>query len=161
MSGKWEKTFEIAVPVERVWEAVTNRETLQVLLSPPQGEKSPVPHEAGEGMEVVEAIPLKKLRWIQGRADLPEKAEFTIVFESRENGSAAEKRLIQQAIEADGIDQLTEIKKIIESTGALEYTAERAQEAADRAIVAITGIPGSEYKESLIAIADFAVKRRC
>ncbi len=88
MSGKWEKTFEIAVPVERVWEAVTNRETLQVLLSPPQGEQSPVPHEAGEGMEVVEAIPLKKLRWIQGRADLPEKAEFTIVFESRDSGSA-------------------------------------------------------------------------
>ena len=70
MSGKWEKTFEIAVPVERVWEAFTNREELNVLLGPPPGETAL--HEPGEGMEVLEVVPLKKIRWSQSRADLPE-----------------------------------------------------------------------------------------
>ena len=85
--SKWEKTFEISVPVERVWEAVTNREVLQVLLSPPE-DAPKLDYEAGEGMEVVEAVPLKKLRWTQEREGLPDKAEFTLSLESRENGSA-------------------------------------------------------------------------
>ena len=88
MSTKWEKTFEIAVPVERVWEAVTNREELMVLLSPPPEKRGDLDYETGDGMEVLEAVPLKKLRWSQSRKGLPEKAEFTIAFESRENGSA-------------------------------------------------------------------------
>ncbi len=86
MSGKWEKTFEIAVPVERVWEAFTNREELNVLLGPPPGETTP--HEPGAGMEILEVVPLKKIRWSQSRGDLPEKCEFTVTFESRETGSA-------------------------------------------------------------------------
>lgn len=86
-SRKWEKTFEISVPVERVWQAVTDRETLQVLLSPPADAAPP----SGGGMprmEVLEAVPLKKLRWVQRRDGHPEKAEFTLVFEDRETGSA-------------------------------------------------------------------------
>ena len=63
-------------------------------------------------------------------------------------------------VQADGIDKLDEIQAIMESTGALTYTAQRAQEAADLAIDALAGIPDSEYKESLLAIAEFAVKRR-
>ena len=63
MSRKWEKTFEIAVPVERVWEAVTNREELMVLLSPPPEKREDLDYETGDGMEVLEAVPLKKLRW--------------------------------------------------------------------------------------------------
>jgi len=88
VSGKWEKTFEIAVSVERVWEAVTNREELMVLLSPPPDKQQAGAPEPGAGMEILEAVPLKKLRWSQSRDDVPEKAEFTITFESREAGSA-------------------------------------------------------------------------
>jgi uncharacterized protein YndB with AHSA1/START domain len=86
MSQKWEKTFEIAVPVDRVWEAVTNRETLQVLLSPPPGQGIPTDHDGGTGIELLEAVPLEKLRWSQPAGDPPQRAEFTIVFESREVG---------------------------------------------------------------------------
>lgn len=84
MSSKWEKTFEIAVPVERVWEAFTNREELKVLLGPPPGRTQP--QEPGEGMEVLEAVPLKKLRWSQSRPN--GSCEFTVTFESIETGSA-------------------------------------------------------------------------
>jgi C-terminal processing protease CtpA/Prc len=84
MSGKWERTFEIAVPVERVWEAMTNREELQVLFTPPEGKGL---DDGMPTMELLEAIPLKKLRWSQDRDKMPDKVEFTVVFESREIGS--------------------------------------------------------------------------
>jgi octaprenyl-diphosphate synthase len=78
-----------------------------------------------------------------------------------ENGSDAEKALIRSAIEEGGIERLDDIQNIVESTGALQYTAARAQEAADIAINALSGIPESEYKQAMITIADFAVRRRC
>ena len=68
--------------------------------------------------------------------------------------------MIRNAIEEGGLDRLDEIRSVVESTGALQYTAARAQEAADKAIGSIAGIPDSEYKQALIAIADFAVNRR-
>jgi octaprenyl-diphosphate synthase len=68
--------------------------------------------------------------------------------------------LIRKAILEGGLDQLEKITAIIESTGALQYTAARAQEAADTAIAALSDVPDSEYKQALIAIADFSVQRR-
>ncbi len=82
---KWEKTFEIAVPVDRVWEAMTSGEELKVLFSAPED------RALDEGMpklEVLEAVPLKKLRWVQYRDQTPNKAEFTVTFESKEIGSS-------------------------------------------------------------------------
>ena len=77
-----------------------------------------------------------------------------------ENGSDAEKALIRSAIEEGGIERLDDIQNIVETTGALQYTAARAQEAADIAINALSGIPESDYKQAMITIADFAVRRR-
>lgn len=68
--------------------------------------------------------------------------------------------MIRDAILEGGIDQLEEIRRVIESTGALQYTLARAQEAADSAIGALAGIPDSDHKQALIALADFSVKRR-
>ena len=68
--------------------------------------------------------------------------------------------MLRSAIENGGLDMMDDIHDVIESTGALQYTAARAQEAADVAINALSGIPDSDYKEALIAIADFAVRRR-
>ncbi len=68
--------------------------------------------------------------------------------------------LIRQAILEGGLDRLDEIKSVIESTGALDYTLARAQEAADRAIGTLSEIPDSDYKQALIALADFSVRRR-
>lgn len=92
--------------------------------------------------------------------DLAEGKPTLPLIYAMENGSAAEKTLIRGAIEGDGIDRLKQIQDIIESTGALQYTAMRAQQAADMAIDALSGIPDSEHKDAMIAIADFAVKRR-
>ena len=92
--------------------------------------------------------------------DLAEGKPTLPLIYAMENGSAADKSLIRAAIRSDGLEKLDEIQSIIESTGALQYTAARAQEAADLAIHALSGIPDSDFKEAMIAIAEFAVKRR-
>jgi octaprenyl-diphosphate synthase len=92
--------------------------------------------------------------------DLAEGKPTLPLIYAMEKGTDAERSMIRSAIEAGGLDRLDEIQAVVESTGALQYTAARAQEAADKAINALVGIPDSDYKQALIAIADFAVKRR-
>jgi len=92
--------------------------------------------------------------------DLAEGKPTLPLIYAMQNGSAAEKRLIRSAIETGDISKLHDIQSVIESTGALQYTAARAKEAADLAINALSDVPDSDYKEAMIAIADFAVKRR-
>ena len=76
------------------------------------------------------------------------------------NSSAADRELLRQAILEGGIDQLDKITEIVNSTGALQYTQQRAQEAADAAIEALANIPESDYKQALITIAELSVQRR-
>jgi octaprenyl-diphosphate synthase len=92
--------------------------------------------------------------------DLAEGKPTLPLIHAMAKGTAAEREMIRNAIEKGGLDRLDEIRAVVESTGALQYTAARAQEAGDEAIGSIAGIPDSEYKQALIAIADFAVNRR-
>ena len=89
----------------------------------------------------------------EGKATLP-------LIHAMRKGSEEDKELIRKAILEGGLDQLEKITRIIESTGALQYTAARAQEAADKAIAALSDIPDSDCKQALIAIADLSVQRR-
>jgi octaprenyl-diphosphate synthase len=92
--------------------------------------------------------------------DLAEgKATLPLIY-AMENGSAKDRELIRNAILNGGLDQLQQITSIIDATGALQYTAKRAQEAADSAVAAISSIPDSEYKQALITIAEYSVHRR-
>jgi octaprenyl-diphosphate synthase len=92
--------------------------------------------------------------------DLAEGKTTLPLIYAMENGSESERKMIRAAIVADGLPRLSDIQSVIESTGALRYTSARAQEAADAAIDALSDIPESEYKQAMIAIAEFAVKRR-
>ena len=92
--------------------------------------------------------------------DLAEgKATLPLIY-AMQKGSDSERAMIRQAIVDGGLDHMDDIQAVIASTGALRYTAMRAQEAADQATSALSGIPDSEYIQALIAIADFAVQRR-
>ncbi len=92
--------------------------------------------------------------------DLAEgKATLPLIY-AMEKGNERERRMIRAAIESGGLLRLDEIRSVIENTGALAYTTARAAEASEVAIDALAGVPGSEYKDALIAIAEFAVKRR-
>lgn len=92
--------------------------------------------------------------------DLAEGKPTLPLIYAMENGTDAEKKMIRHAIEEGGLDKLDDIQAVVESTGALEYTAARAREAADMAINALADVPDSDYKQAMIAIADFAVRRR-
>ncbi|MGI9309705.1 MAG: octaprenyl diphosphate synthase [Gammaproteobacteria bacterium] len=92
--------------------------------------------------------------------DLAEGNPTLPLIYALQRGSAKEQLIIRKAIEEGGRDQIDAIVATIESTGALAYTAARAREAADEAIAALEQVPDSEYKGSLIALAEFAVERR-
>ncbi|HZW59940.1 MAG TPA: octaprenyl diphosphate synthase [Woeseiaceae bacterium] len=92
--------------------------------------------------------------------DLAEGKTTLPLIYAMEKASAAERGMIREAIEAGGLERLADIQAVVESTGALKYTSARAQEAADLAIDALSGIPASDWKEALVAIAEFAVRRR-
>lgn len=92
--------------------------------------------------------------------DLAEgKATLPLIY-AMQKGSEEDKKIIRNAIVEGGLDQLDRISAIIESTGALKYTADKAREAADLSIEALSGIPDSDYKQALINIAELSIQRR-
>ncbi|MEX2496138.1 MAG: octaprenyl diphosphate synthase [Woeseia sp.] len=92
--------------------------------------------------------------------DLAEGKTTLPLIYAMENGSASERKMIRAAIETDGLPRLSDIQSIIETTGALQYTTARAREAAELAVDALADVPESEYRHAMVAIAEFAVKRR-
>jgi len=92
--------------------------------------------------------------------DLAEGKPTLPLIYAMQHGNKAEREMIRRAIIEGGLNQLECIQAVIESTGALQYTAARAQEAADLALGALADIPESVHKQALIAVAEFAVQRR-
>jgi octaprenyl-diphosphate synthase len=76
-----------------------------------------------------------------------------------QNGSEDEKQVIRQAIETDGIKLLNEVTKIIQNSGAIEYTKKAAQAEANLAKDSLSNFENSELKTALLALADLAVNR--
>ena len=66
---------------------------------------------------------------------------------------------LRRAIEEGGREHFELVRRAIESTGAISYTARSARREADRAIAALDGVPPSPYKDALHALAEFAVAR--
>ncbi|MCH8278480.1 MAG: polyprenyl synthetase family protein, partial [Proteobacteria bacterium] len=92
--------------------------------------------------------------------DLAEgKATLPLIY-AMQKASDDDSNLIRNAILEGGLDQLSQITAIIQSTGALQYTAEKAREAADLAIESLRNIRDSEYKQALINIAELSIQRR-
>lgn len=91
--------------------------------------------------------------------DLAEgKPTLPLIF-AMQHGSEIQSQLIKEAIEQGGIEQIDEITRAIEETGALRYTQAAARMEADQAIRALSDIPDSQYKEALISLANFSVER--
>ncbi len=67
--------------------------------------------------------------------------------------------LIRHAIEEGRLEDIDQIRQLIETTDAIAYTAKSAREEADKAKAALEGVPDSPYKEALLALAEFSVNR--
>ncbi len=76
-----------------------------------------------------------------------------------QHGSAEQAACVRHAIELGGRDEFAAVLAAIRATDALEHTKKQAQAEANRAISAIEPLPASNYKNSLLDLASFAVAR--
>ena len=75
------------------------------------------------------------------------------------NGSAEQSKNVRAAIEGGGRELFAEVLAAIHATGALEVTLRVAAAESAAAKAALSSLPASRYKDSLIEFADFAVAR--
>jgi octaprenyl-diphosphate synthase len=91
--------------------------------------------------------------------DLSEgKPTLPLIYAMR-NGTAQQAAVIRRAIEEGGLNELDAVMAAIRDTGALDYVKNQAKTEARVACEAISHLPHSKYKESLLQLADFAVTR--
>lgn len=91
--------------------------------------------------------------------DLAEgKPTLPLIYALRQ-GKAHEVALIRDAIQHGSTRDLDSIIQIIETTGAIEYTANAAKAHALKASKLLGAIPESPYRDALNTLADFVVER--
>jgi octaprenyl-diphosphate synthase len=91
--------------------------------------------------------------------DLAEgKPTLPLIVAISRSGPAQAARL-RAAIQAGGLDALDDVLAAIHATGALEASRERARDYAQRARDALDALPGSDARDALALLADYAVDR--
>jgi octaprenyl-diphosphate synthase len=93
--------------------------------------------------------------------DLAEgKPTLPLIYAMAQGTPEQSKRIAQAITERDGMAHLDEILDILKQTNALEYTTNRAEQEAQKAINALAVLPDSSYKTALQVLADLAVHRQ-
>jgi octaprenyl-diphosphate synthase len=91
--------------------------------------------------------------------DLAEgKPTLPLIYAMRK-GTAEEAALVRRAVSSGGLAELEGVLAAISSSGALDYTRRQAEAEAEAARVALSVIPATQYRDSLIQLASFAVTR--
>lgn len=92
--------------------------------------------------------------------DLAEgKPTLPLIYTMRE-GTPEQASLVRKAIQKGGTDDIAVIREAVESSGALDYTANLARQHADEAISLLQALPPSVYRDALEQLARFAVDRQ-
>ncbi|OIP16815.1 MAG: octaprenyl diphosphate synthase [Betaproteobacteria bacterium CG2_30_59_46] len=91
--------------------------------------------------------------------DLAEGKPTLPLIYAMKNGTAQQAAVIRRAIEEGGLNELDAVMAAIRDTGALDYVKNQAKAEAQAACAAISHLPHSNYKESLLQLADFSVTR--
>jgi octaprenyl-diphosphate synthase len=92
--------------------------------------------------------------------DLAEGKPTLPLIHALKHAAPDEQLMIRNAIEHGGLEQIDNIATTIRESGALAYTARKAEEASKKAVAAIDDLPDSSYKQALITLAHFAVHRQ-
>lgn len=92
--------------------------------------------------------------------DLSEGKPTLPLIYAMQHGNPSQAATIRLAIEEGNINDFTKVLQIIKQTGALEYTREQAQKESDAACAALSALPDTTYKHSLLQLAHFAATRQ-
>jgi octaprenyl-diphosphate synthase len=91
--------------------------------------------------------------------DLAEGKPTLPLIYAMQHGTPEQVAIVRGAIEQGDVSQFAAVLQIIRDTGALDFTRQQAQHEADVACQALAQLPDSEYKTTLLSLAQFAVSR--
>lgn len=74
-------------------------------------------------------------------------------------GNDTQRTLIRKAIEQGGLEDFSAIIQAVKDTGALDYVRDVAKNEAELACQAIAHLPSNQYREAMVALAEFSVSR--
>ncbi|MDA1107732.1 MAG: octaprenyl diphosphate synthase [Proteobacteria bacterium] len=91
--------------------------------------------------------------------DLAEGKPTLPLIHALRTGTPEQQALLRRAVESGGREHIVLVTAAIESTGAIAYTARSAKAEAAKASAALAALPGSPYKDALMALAEFSANR--
>jgi len=91
--------------------------------------------------------------------DLAEGKTTLPLIHAMAHGSEQESNLVRQAIRKGGLDDLSRVLTIVQSTGALDYTMDKAREQARSALACLDSLQDSTYCGALKLLTEVAVAR--
>jgi octaprenyl-diphosphate synthase len=92
--------------------------------------------------------------------DLAEGKPTLPLIYAMQHGTPEQAAVIRAAIEQGDINRFAEVLEIVQKTGALDYTRQQAQREADLATAQLAHLPDTQYKQSLVKLAQLAATRQ-
>jgi octaprenyl-diphosphate synthase len=92
--------------------------------------------------------------------DLAEGKPTLPLIYAMQHGTPVQAAAIRAAIEKGDINRFGEVLQIVQETGALDYTRQQAQREADMASAELANLPDSQYKRSLLELAELSASRK-
>ncbi|MBL8436497.1 MAG: octaprenyl diphosphate synthase [Zoogloea sp.] len=92
--------------------------------------------------------------------DLAEGKPTLPLIHVMKHGSSEHAACVRHAIESGGRDDFAAVLQAIRASGAIEATRKAAEDEADRAMSALSVLPSSVFKDSLVELSKFAVARK-
>jgi octaprenyl-diphosphate synthase len=92
--------------------------------------------------------------------DLAEGKPTLPLIYAIQHGNEVQSSVVRQAIETGDLTRFAEVLDSIRQTGALEYTRQQAMREAEEARTALSVLPDTNYRQSLLQLADFAATRQ-
>jgi octaprenyl-diphosphate synthase len=91
--------------------------------------------------------------------DLAEGKPTLPLLYAMRNTNAEQSQMIRNAIEHGGLEQLPQVIAAVTNSGALTHVMKIAEAEAEKCCKAIAHFPDSTFKQAMLTLAEFAVKR--
>lgn len=91
--------------------------------------------------------------------DLAEGKPTLPLIHAMQTGSEPQRQLVADAIRAGDTSKLPEILTIVDETGAMGYTLERARAQVSCALTQLATLPDNSYTQAMAEVAEFALAR--